>query len=344
MPIDLRSDTVTKPTTVMREAMARAEVGDDVLGDDPTVRRLEEMVADRLGKQAALFMPSGTMSNQVAIAVHTRPGDEMICEAGSHTYCYEVGGPAALSGVLTQLIAGEHGVLVAERIVSNIHAGTDIHQAPTTLIVLENTHNRAGGRIFPIETMRGVKTLADERGIKVHLDGARLINAEVASGVPARDYAACADTVSLCLSKGLGAPVGSLLIGDAESIVRARRIRKRLGGGMRQVGILAAAGIYALENNVDRLADDHANARRLAEGLSELPGITVDPADVETNICFFGVDHPRFTAPELADALTERGVLTIALNPGDIRAVTHLDVTAEEIEQALGIIRELLAG
>ncbi len=341
-PIDLRSDTVTRPTPEMRTAMAEAEVGDDALGDDPTVVRLEQMMADLLGKQAALFVPSGTMSNQIAIAVHTRPGDEMICESGSHTYRYEVGGPAALSGVLVQLMEGENGVLTAERIAPEIHPGEDIHQAPTTLIVLENTHNRAGGRVVPLAEMQAVHALAEERGVAIHLDGARLLNAQVASGVAAKDYAACADTVSLCLSKGLGAPIGSLLSGTKETIIRARRVRKRLGGGMRQVGILAAAGLYALERNINRLADDHANAKRLAEGLSTLPGISVDPADVETNICFFGVDHPNYTARTLAEALDERGVRMIDLNPDDIRAVTHMDVTTDDIDRALAVCRELL--
>ncbi|MCP4638289.1 MAG: low specificity L-threonine aldolase, partial [Methyloversatilis sp.] len=228
---------------------------------------LEQMTADLLGREAALYMPSGTMSNQAAIAVHTRPGDEIICESGSHTYRYEVGAPAALSGVLTQLLEGKAGVLAPDVIAPNLHDGADIHQAPTSLIVLENTHNRAGGRVFPLDTMQAVRTLANHHGVKIHLDGARLLNAQVASGVAAAEYAACADTVSLCLSKGLGAPVGSLLSGTAETIAQARRVRKRLGGGMRQVGILAAAGIYALEHNVDRLADDHANAKRLAAGL-----------------------------------------------------------------------------
>jgi threonine aldolase len=334
-PIDLRSDTVTRPTAAMRETMARAEVGDDVYDEDPTVNRLEAAVAERLGKEAALFVPSGTMANQLALLVHTRPGDVVLAGEGAHVLLYESGAASALAGVQIQTV-GRGGLFDAADVRAAIHP-PDHHFAPTRLVALENTHNQSGGRIFPLAQVREVAAAARERGLALHLDGARLWNAVVASGVPARDWAACFDTVACCLSKGLGAPVGSLLAGDAASIERAHRFRKMLGGGMRQAGILAAAGLHALEHHVERLTEDHANARRLAGGLARL-GLRVDPPP-ETNMVFFAVpDELGFLRETRA-----RGVLVNPVKPGFFRAVTHLDVTGAEIDEALARIGQALA-
>ncbi len=341
-PIDLRSDTVTRPVAAMRRAMAEAEVGDDVFGDDPTVKKLEAKVAAMLGKEAALFFPSGTMSNQTAIQVQTAPGDEIICESTAHLYFYESGGPAFISHVSLATIDGYNGALTAAMVRKRVRPN-DIHAPQTRLICLENTHNRAGGRIFPVEIMKQVADLAAEFGLRIHLDGARLFNAAVARGVPATDWTRYADTVNVCMSKGLGAPVGSLLASDAATIDKARRTRKRLGGGMRQVGILAAGAIYALDHHVLRLAEDHANARRLAEGLAELPGLEIRPADVETNIVIVRLaEDCRFTAPELRALLVEYGVLLTPFGDMALRAVTHLDVDRDGIDEAIEVFAKLL--
>jgi threonine aldolase len=330
--IDLRSDTVTKPGAAMRRAMAEAEVGDDVYGEDPTLRRLEELAARRLGKEAALFVPSGTMANQASLRTHTQPGDLVLAAADAHVLLYESGAAAALAGVQIRTL-GSGGVFDAADLRAAV-TPPDAHYPPTTLVCVENTHNRAGGRVFPFELLRDVTGAAREGGLRLHLDGARLFNAEVASGVPAATWAEPFDTVAFCLSKGLGAPVGSLVCADRATIRRVHRIRKQLGGGMRQAGILAAAGIFALEHHVARLADDHANARRLAEGLEKL-GLGVEPPP-ETNIVLFRV-------PDAAGFLREtraRSVLVSAIDATQLRAVTHLDVAREDVDEAVGRIEE----
>lgn len=333
--IDLRSDTVTRPTPAMRAAMAEAEVGDDVYGEDPTVNRLQELAAERLGKQAAILVPSGTMANQCAIRTLTRHGDVVLAGEGAHLLRYESGGAAALAGVQIKTI-GSGGLFDASDVENAIHP-SEHHFAPTTLVALENTHNTSGGRIFPFEQLLRVAAVARERDLQLHLDGARLFNAAVATGVPAAQWAAPFDTVSFCLSKGLGAPVGSLVCGSAGIVDRVHRIRKMLGGGMRQAGILAAAGIYALEHHVDRLAEDHANARRLAGGLERL-GLTVDPLP-ETNMVMFHVE----CAGEFLQEITARDLLINPVSNTKFRAVTHLDVRAEDIDDALGRIAEAVA-
>ncbi len=332
--IDLRSDTVTRPTPAMREAMANAEVGDDVYGEDPTLNRLEALAAARVGKPAAVFVPSGTMANQIALRAHTEPGDAALAGHGSHMLLYEGGGPAALAGVTMQPIGGD-GTFDADDVRRAI-APDDPHFPVTRLVCVENTHAQSGGRVFPLDAVRAIAGLARERRLRLHLDGARLWNAEVASGVPAAEWASHFDSVSFCLSKGLGAPVGSLVCGSPEFAARARRLRKLYGGGMRQAGILAAAGLYALEHHVKRLADDHANARELGRGLTALPGVSL-AREPETNIVVFRVaDAPRFVA-----RAREFGVLLGALDREWIRAVTHLDVSAADIGEALSRLRQL---
>jgi len=337
--IDMRSDTVTRPSPGMRKAIFEAEVGDDVFQDDPTVQRLERMLAERLGKEAALFVPSGTMSNQVAINAHTRPGDEVILERNCHTFNYEVGGPAVLAGVQLHPLDGRHGILTAEQIRAAIRPD-DIHIPPTRLICLENTHNRAGGVVYPIDEMRRISALAREKGIAMHLDGARLFNASVASGIPVRDYAALFDSVSICLSKGLGAPVGSMVAGERDFIGRCRRYRKLFGGGMRQVGLLAAAGIYALEHNIDRLAEDHRNARQFAQRVDRIEGIELDLETVQTNIVVMDVAGLGLDAPAAVARLKDSGLLVVVFGPTRIRAVTHLDVSSGEVLRAARIVEE----
>jgi len=342
--IDLRSDTVTKPTPAMREAMYRAEVGDDVWGDDPTMNRLQEVAAERMGKEAALFVPSGTMGNLVALLTHCSRGDEVILGDHSHTFWYEVGGASALGGIHPHPVPTEpDGTLDLEQMEAAIRPD-DIHFPPTRLICLENTHNRAGGRVLRPEYMREVRAIADRHGLAVHLDGARVFNAAVALGVDVRELVRDVDSVMFCLSKGLAAPVGSLLCGTQDFIARARKNRKMLGGGMRQVGVLAAAGLVALEQMVDRLAEDHANARRLAEGIAEIPGIETDLAVVETNIFMADVTHPQLTAYEVVGRMEEKGVLMYAISERRIRFVTHYQVTREDVEKVLVLLREVLAG
>ncbi len=324
--IDLRSDTVTRPTAAMRAAMVAAAVGDDVYGEDPTVNRLQAVAAERLGKPAAIFVPSGTMANQAAIRAQTRHGDTVLAGEGSHILRYESGGAAALSGVQIQTV-GRGGLFDAADI-SAAATPQDHHFAPVSLVAVENTHNTAGGRVFPLAQITRIAEAARAHGWRLHLDGARLFNAEVATGIAAAEWARPFDTVSFCLSKGLGAPVGSLVCGSVETIDRVHRVRKMLGGGMRQAGILAAAGLYALEHYVARLADDHRNAQRLADGLRAL-GVDVDPPP-ETNIVLFRVAHP---VPFWA-ALHERGVL-LNPSPDKLRAVLHLDVSRGDVDEAL---------
>ncbi|MBM4243510.1 MAG: low-specificity L-threonine aldolase [Deltaproteobacteria bacterium] len=331
--IDLRSDTVTRPGAAMRAAMAAAAVGDDVYGEDPTVNALQEAAARRVGKEAALFVPSGTMANQAAIRVSTAHGDLVLASEGAHILRYESGAAAAISGVQVATI-GSAGIFTAED-VRRALTPRDHHHPPCTLIAVENTHNASGGRVFPLEMLSAVVAVARERGLRLHLDGARLFNAEIATGIPAARWAADFDTVAFCLSKGLGAPVGSLVCGSAATVDRLHRVRKMLGGGMRQAGILAAAGLYALEHNVARIADDHANAARLARGLAALD-IFVDPFP-ETNIVLFSVPNDV----DFAARLRASGVLVNTVAPGRFRAVTHLDVASDAIDDALERIRRL---
>src|SRR5438034_6269907 len=338
--IDLRSDTVTKPSPAMREAMARAPVGDDVYGEDPTVNHLQEMAAALLGKAAALFVPSGIMANQLSIRVQTQPGDEVIVESRSHIVRYEHGAAAALAGVQLHWVGGDRGILEPGQVEAAIRP-KDPYTIPTTLICLENTHNSGGGSIYPLSTIERIHTVARARGIPMHLDGARLFNAVVATGVSAAEYARHFETVSFCLSKGLGAPVGSLICADRERVVKLRRLRKMFGGGMRQAGILAAAGLYALEHNVARLAEDHAHAKRLAEALAGLPGVRINPAHVDTNIVVFDISETRRTADEVLALLKAEGLLLVPFSPTTLRAVTHLDISRDQIEQACAILKKV---
>ena len=338
--VDLRSDTVTTPTPEMRAAMAAAEVGDDVFEEDPTIQRLEALAAERLGKEAGLFVASGTMGNQVAALAHTQPGQEVIADADSHIVRAEVGGLARLCLCQTVAITTARGLPEPDQVRAAIRT-PNIHHAVTGLLALENTHNRHGGVAFTPEEIGAVGAVAREHGIPVHLDGARIFNASVALGRDAREYGAVVDSVQFCLSKSLGAPVGSLVVGSAEFVGRARRMRKLLGGGMRQAGILAAAGLLSLDKMVDRLAEDHRNARRLAEALAGLPGIRIDLARVQTNIVIFHVDRPGGAA-ELAEGGRARKVKMGAFSPTGIRCVTHKDVDSEDIDRAIDAVREIV--
>lgn len=341
--IDLRSDTITRPTPAMRAAMAAAEVGDDVLGDDPTVIRLEEMAAARLGKEAGLFVASGTMGNLVSLLAQCGRGAEVILGDQAHTYIYEQGGLAALGGIHPRVARTQlDGTLDLDEVRSLIRVD-DVHQPHTRLITVENTHNRCGGVALTAGYMRALGELARAHGLLVHVDGARIFNAAVALGVDVKELTADADSVTFCLSKGLAAPIGSVIVGSRPFIAEARRARKIVGGGMRQVGVIAAAGIVALEQMVDRLAEDHAAARALAAGLAELPGIEVEPVTPRTNILFFRIMRPDLDAPALADRLDAAGVRMLALDPRRVRAVLNYHVTAADIEIALGTIREVLA-
>ncbi len=335
--VDLRSDTVTRPTLAMRRAMAEAVVGDDVLGDDPTVKELERRIADLAGMEAAAFVPSGTMGNQLAVASQTEPGDEVLVEADSHVFMYEQGGIAANSGCLAHVVRGERGRIPAAALHDAIR-DEDEHNARVTLVCAENTHNRAGGAVVPLAALRELAAAARARGVRLHLDGARLWNASVATGVPVREWAACADTLMMCFSKGLGAPVGSILAGPERTLLRARRIRKRWGGTMRQVGILAAGCLHALDHHVGRLAEDHARARRLAAGWRRCEGLEVP--EPETNIVFADLADPALETAAVARALEERGVRVLDFGPRRLRAITHLDVDDAGIERAVEAMRE----
>ncbi len=336
-PLDFRSDTVTRPDPGMRRAIAEAEVGDDVFGDDPTIARLQERVARLLGKEDSLFVPSGTMGNQIAINLHTRPGDQLILEADSHIYHYEAGAGAVLSGLWPTLVAGEAGVLRWEQIEAALHPD-DPHKTRPSLVCLENTHNRAGGTILPLPSITEVARGCREHGLKLHLDGARLWNASVATGVPLERWCRDVDTVSVCFSKGLGAPVGSVLAGRSEDIARARRVRKRLGGGMRQAGLLAAACLHALDHNLERLQDDHRNARWIAENLHH-PRMRV-PVEPQTNILLIDLD-PQLDADDVLDRLARRGLLAVAFGAHRLRITTHKDVSREDCERAVEILNAL---
>lgn len=337
--IDLRSDTVTKPTPAMREVMARAEVGDDVLGDDPTVKRLEAETAAVLGKEAALFTPSGTMANQLAIRIQTEPGDEILVEGNAHIYYYEAGAPSALSGVMCRCVEGNRGVFSGADLESALRPA-DVHFPRTRLVCLENTHNRGGGKIWPIKAIMEVAEAAQKNRLQLHLDGARLWNAAAASGISERQYAEPFDTVSVCFSKGLGSPVGSALAGPKGLIERARRFRKMFGGGMRQAGIIAAGALFALQHHRSRLTEDHANAKLLASGLARLRGVDVDPAEIETNMVRFRVHG--VPAELLAQRLRSQGVLVLAVGRDTIRAVTSLMVSAVDIQAALKAVSAVL--
>ena len=337
--VDLRSDTVTKPSPGMRQAMAEAEVGDDVFHEDPTINRLEAMVAAMYGKEAALYVASGTMANQIAIRAQTHHGDEIIMERTSHPFNSEAGALAALAGVQVNLIDGQHGIMDVEQI-SPVVRTPNVHHAPTALICLENTHNRGGGSVWPLANVRAIHEFARSVGVPMHLDGARLLNACVATGLAPKDYAQYFDSCTLCLSKGLGAPVGSLVIGSEAFISKAHRFRKQFGGGMRQAGILAAAGIYALEHNIERLAEDHLNAKRLARRIADIDGLDIDVNAVATNILYFHVRRPGLTVPTLLERLRTAGVLMLGTGPDSIRAVTHLDVSKEGIERAIAALRQ----
>ncbi len=329
---DLRSDTVTRPTPAMKLAMMEAELGDDVFGDDPTAQALERSVAARTGKEAALFVPSGTMGNQLAIACHTEPGDEVLLEAESHIFLYEQGGLAANSGVLAHIVHGERGALPAAALEAAL-SDEDDHVARVRLVCLENTHNRAGGAIVPLERLQAIAAVARGRGVRVHLDGARLWNASVATGIPIHDWAATADTVMMCFSKGLGAPIGSVLAGSAPLIQKARRVRKRWGGGMRQVGVICAAALYAMEHHFVRLAEDHRRAATLAAGFQAAPGVRVTVP--ETNILYLELEHPALEPRAMLAALAARGVRLDQYGPRLLRAVTHLDVDDEQVAHAI---------
>ena len=337
--IDLRSDTVTKPTTEMRAAMAAAEVGDDVLGDDPTVLALEKRTAQVLGKESAVYMPSGTMTNQVAIRAHTEPGDEIFCEAGAHCYYNEAGAPSALSGVSCRLIEGRRGIFTAADL-KKLLRPQNIHHPRSKLVCVENTHNRGGGSLWPLETIAELAAAAREAGLKLHLDGARLWNASVATGISEKSYAAHFDSVSVCFSKGLGAPVGSCLAGVAEFVQRARRFRKMFGGGMRQAGIIAAGALYALEHHRARLAEDHANAKALAKGLAAVAGIGLDPAEVETNILVIRLKN--VPSVKMVERLKALGVLVLPTGADTVRAVTSLEVSAGDMPKAVESFRKAL--
>ena len=340
--IDLRSDTVTKPTPEMRRAMSEAEVGDDVYGEDPSVNQLEAEAAALVGKAAALFCTSGTQGNQIAIMIHTHRGEEVICEASAHSYIYEVGGIAAISQAQPRPLAGAGGMPSLEAIAGALR-GENVHYPKTALLTLENTHNRAGGTILPQEQVVAACAVAHAHGARCHLDGARIFNAAVATGRPAAELCEPFDTVQFCLSKGLGAPVGSILAGPKPLISEARRMRKMLGGGMRQAGVIAAAGLVALRTGIDRLAEDHANARWLGAFIGQVPGLKVDLASVQTNMVFFDITDPEWDADSLSVALKARGVLANGTGPRRMRLVTHRDVTRQQVEAAAQVIADVVA-
>jgi len=340
--IDLRSDTVAMPSPEMRQAMVSAPLGDDVFGDDPTTNKLLELAARKMGKAAATFVPSGTMGNLIGIAVNAQRGQELIADADSHAFFYETAGAAAVCGVQIRPIPTEAGVMTAEQVVDAVRPRDDPHEPISAAITFENTHNRHGGIVWPLEALREASDAAHAQGLRVHLDGARIFNAAIALGVDATEIAACADTLTFCLSKGLACPIGSVFCGSEEDVEQARRWRKRLGGGMRQVGVLAAAGLIALDKMVDRLAEDHANARTLAEGLSELDGLRCDLDRVQTNLVYFDVE--TMPAQAFADECTKRGLLGGATGARRVRFVTHYGIDAGDVQSALKICEEVLAG
>jgi threonine aldolase len=338
-PIDLRSDTVTRPSPEMRQAMASAEVNDDVIDVDPSCDRLQKLTAEILGKEAALYMPSGTMTNQVGVRIHCKPGDEFLCEAGCHIYNYEQGAFAQLSGVVARTVEGKAGVLHVDQLRGLIRPEND-HLVRTRLVCLENTHNRAGGKVTPHENIAAISNWARESGLRMHLDGARLWNATAATGIAEAEWAKHFDTVSVCFSKGLGAPVGSALAGPKEMIQEARRHRKLFGGAARQIGIIAAGALYALQHNRQRLKDDHTNAQLLADAVRDSDGLSLLDSAVESNIVIFRIEPTLGSAAELVAELKTRGVLCLAIGPQQVRLVTHLDVTDAQCRQAAKTLRE----
>jgi len=339
---DLLSDTLTRPTAAMREAMATAEVGDDVFGEDPTVNAVEAEVAALLGHEAGLFTPTGSMANQLGLRLHVKPGEELVCDSLAHVVRAELGAAAVFSGISSRTWVAQRGLLDPAQPLGLMITGAGVYQVNTALVVVENTHNFGGGTVQPIEAIRSLREATGERGVAMHLDGARLWNAHVASGVPLVDYGREFDTVSVCLSKGLGAPVGSVLVGSADAIAEARVWRKRYGGGMRQVGILAAAGRYALAHHVERLADDHARARRAAEAFAEAAPGSIDPAGVATNILVMDVGPAGWTGAGLADAASAQGVRIYAVGPSAVRLVWHLDVDDAATDVAIDVLTALL--
>jgi len=341
--IDLRSDTVTKPTIGMRQAMVSADVGDDVYGEDPTVNTLEAMAAELLGKEAGLFVPTGVMGNQLCLRLHTQTGDEVIVESSAHILRYEGGSASSLSGVQLCPVPGTRGVLSPDAVEAAIRR-PDLHTPSTTLLCLEQTHNVGGGSVYPLETLQQLTDLARRHGLALHLDGARIFNASVKTGVSVAEYARLFDTVLFCLSKGLGAPIGSMVVSDTARIQKLRRLRKVFGGGMRQVGILAAAGIYALEHHVLRLAEDHGNAKHLAQLLHAIPGLVVDVKSVETNMVMFQVPQVSTSTEQLLEDCGEAGVLLNAVGDRSFRAVTHLDVSREDMESAGHVFARVFVG
>lgn len=338
MPIDLRSDTVTRPTPAMLDAMMHAEVGDDVFGEDPSINQLEKMASEMFGMEAALYSPSGTMSNQIGIKCHTQPGDEVICERTSHVYVYEGGGIAFNSGAQVRPLEGNLGRITAQQVSHAINPD-DVHRARTSLVSLENTANRGGGSCYDWEEIRRIRELCTEQRLKLHLDGARLFNALVAKNQTAKSYGEVFDSISVCLNKGLGCPIGSILMGPAPFIRQARRVRKVFGGGMRQAGFMAAAGIYALRHHIERLATDHAHARQIAKAL-EKKGFVRGILPVETNIVIIELD-PSLPGKNLSQQLRESGILAIAIAPTQVRFVTHLDISPEMVQQTVKVIEHL---
>jgi len=341
--INLYSDTQTRPTDAMRRAMATAEVGDEQRGEDPTVNRLCDLVADRLGKASAVFLPSGTMCNEIAILVHCRPGDEIVADRTAHVLNFEGGGPAAFAGALIRTVEGRFGVFTAEQLQAAIRPA-DRYSPDSRLLVVEQTSNMGGGTLWTLEGLQRVAAVARRHGMASHMDGARLFNAEVALGVPAAELASDFDTVWIDLSKGLGCPIGGVLAGSEEFIASAWRWKQRMGGAMRQAGIVAAAGIHALEHHVERLAEDHANAQALADRIAGLPGIDVDQQRVQTNMVFFDVTGTGRSAAEIVGRLEANGVLVGATSATEIRAVTHLDVNTDQVERAAETLRAVLEG
>jgi threonine aldolase len=339
---DFRSDTVTRPTKKMRKAMAEAVVGDDVLGDDPTVQKLEAVSADIMGKEAGLFVPSGTMANAIAIKVWTRELEEVIVESRSHIYNMESTHMTFISRVTPRPLSSNRGAMDPEEVERYIRKPS-VHIPRTSLICIENTHNNWSGAVVPMESLKAIREIADRHGIKIHFDGARVFNASIASGIPVKEYARIGDSLMFCLSKGLSAPVGSVLVGPRENMDYARRVRKALGGGMRQVGVLAAPGIVALTEMVDRLKEDHERAKRLAVAIADFPGISLNPEHIQTNIIIFALENSKITIPEFLAKMKERGVLALATT-GGIRFVVHKDIGDEDIDKAISAFQKILSG
>jgi threonine aldolase len=341
--IDLRSDTLTQPTAGMRRAMAHAVVGDDVFGEDPTINALQKRMAELFNKEAALFISSGTMGNQLAIKCHTRPGDEVLCEADSHPFNYEGGGPALLSGVQMLPLAGRRGVITVAQLAQSVRPQDD-HYPRTRLVMIENTHNRSGGAIFPLDEMKRIHRFTRQHKLALHLDGARLWNAHVATGISLAEYGSFCDSLTVCLSKGLGAPVGSVLMGTREFISQAHRYRKVWGGGMRQAGILAAAGLYALDHHIERLARDHENAKKIALTLAKFEPVRVDLEATQTNMVIADFSQTGRQAPDVVSELQKNGLIGLAVSPTRIRLVTHLNITPAGARKAVDIINRTMAG